>query len=132
MKHAATIAAALLLAACAREYTFTPPATAEGRACVERCQGTQQACRRDQDRRAERLRQQCQDDAERREQRCKLEAPIEYASCLKYGKTEEDRASCRMRECNEAVCEPSANYGLCDGDYRACYENCGGKIGIRD
>jgi hypothetical protein len=132
MKNLYAIVAALLLGACAKEYTFTPPATAEGRACVERCQGAQVSCRRDQDQRADRGRQQCQAEADQREDRCKIEAPIEYASCLKYAKSDTERADCRMRDCTQATCMPSPNYGLCDGDYRACYENCGGKVRIRD
>jgi hypothetical protein len=132
MKTLGFVAAALLLAGCAKEYTFTPPATAEGRACVAGCQAAQSSCRVDQDRRAERVRKQCVVDAEQREQRCKIEAPIEYAACLKFGKTEEERAACRLRDCTEAACNPAPSYALCESDYRACYENCGGKVRIRD
>jgi hypothetical protein len=130
--HAIALLAALLLAACAKEYTFTPPASAEGRACVERCQGSQSSCRRDQDLKADRARTQCEADAARRQEQCQLEAPMEYAACLKFAKTDEDRAACTLRDCDQPACYSSPSYSLCERDYRACYENCGGKVGIRE
>lgn len=42
---AVVTAFAILFGSCAKEYTYSPPTTAEGRACVAECQGTQSACR---------------------------------------------------------------------------------------
>jgi len=131
MKIQAITAAALLLGACtSTEYVFTPPETPEGKACVERCQASQSSCRRDQDRRAVAAQDQCEAESARREQQCNVKAPIEYAACLKFAKTDEERAACALEDCSQSACHASSNYGLCDGDFRVCYQNCGGKIGI--
>ena len=50
----ALAAFALVLSACSTtEYVYTPPDSAEGRACVARCQDQQQACRRENERAAQ-------------------------------------------------------------------------------
>ena len=131
MKCIQITAAALLLSACTTTQTvFTPPETPEGRACVVRCQATQTSCRRDQDIRADRARAQCQAESDRREEECEVKAPIEYAACLKFAKTDEERAACKLKECTEQACYPSPNYTLCEGDFRVCFQTCGGKITI--
>jgi hypothetical protein len=131
MKLRAIAVAALLLSACSTtEYTFTPPETAEGRACVERCQRTQQACRHDRDARAEDDAERCAVESRRREEKCDIEANVEYVSCLKFAKTNAEREACVKKDCSQPSCERSASYALCDSDYRACYQNCGGRIGV--
>jgi hypothetical protein len=135
MKQAMMIAAALLpvlLGACAKEYVYTPPSTPEGRACVQRCQTDQQTCRRGQDRRAEAAAEDCRATAERRELKCEAEATVEYMACLKYAKTDADREACTKESCEPDACTPSPNYSLCDGDFRVCFQSCGGTIDVRD
>ena len=131
MKKPVMLALAALLAACtSTEHVFTPPDTAEGKACVADCQRAQQSCRRDQDRRANRALQQCEAEATRREKQCKMQAPIEYAACLKFARTDEERKACVLADCEQPACHHSPNYGLCDGDFRVCFQTCGGKIDV--
>ena len=130
MKIQAIAAAALLSACTTTEYVFTPPETAEGKACVERCQASQSSCRRDQDARAERIRVRCEAESARREEACTIQAPIEYAACLKFAKTDEERAACALQDCTQPACHASPSYALCDGDFRICYQNCGGRIDL--
>jgi hypothetical protein len=132
MKRVAIVIAALLLGACAKEYVYTPPTTPEGRACVQRCQTDQQTCRRRQDQRAEAAAAECRATAERREFKCEAEATVEYAACLKFAKTDEERKSCAKESCEPDACPVSPNYGLCDSDYRVCFQSCGGTIDVRD
>lgn len=132
MKRIAIVAAALVLGACAKEYVYTPPTSPEGRACVQRCQTDQQACRHTQDRRAEAAAHDCRATAERREMKCETEATVEYMACLKYAKTDADRAACAKESCEPDACTPSPSYGVCDGDFRVCFQTCGGTIDVRD
>ena len=124
-------AVALVLSACSTtEYVYTPPESAEGRACVANCQAQQQACRRDQDARAERGRQRCEVDSDRREATCRLQAPVEYAACLKFAKDDEQRAACTLADCTQPECTAAPNYALCENDFRVCFQTCGGKIDL--
>jgi hypothetical protein len=129
--HVIVAGVALLLGACtSTQYVFTPPETAEGKACVERCKATQASCRRDQDVRADRARAQCEAEAARREDACEIQAPIEYAACLKFAKTDEERRACALEDCTQQACYPSPNYGLCSSDFNVCFQTCGGKIDV--
>ena len=131
MKIRAIASMAVLLAACSTtEVVYTPPETEQGKACVQRCQADQVACRRDQDVRAERAKHQCQAEADRRESACRIQAPLEYAACLKFAKTDADRAACALEECTQPSCYATPQYGLCEGDFRFCYQNCGGRIDV--
>jgi hypothetical protein len=131
MRIRAIAAAALMLSACTTtEYVFTPPETAEGKACVERCQASQSSCRRDQDARAERIRARCEAESARREEACVIQAPIEYAACLKFAKTDEERAACALEDCTQPACHATPSYALCENDFRFCYQNCGGRIDL--
>ena len=131
MKRTAMVVAALALSACStKEYVFTPPDTAEGRACVAQCQTRQDACRREQDRRAAAIQAQCEEEAAMREGECKIESNIEYLACLKFAKTNEERNACAKKDCAQPSCQQSCDYGLCSGDYRVCFQSCGGTIGI--
>ena len=121
---------AALLGGCAKEYAFIPPSDAEGKACVAQCQVSQTGCRRDQDRRAEAAADQCEVESARREEACTIKAPIEYAACLKFAKNDEERKACVLNDCEQPSCQPSANYGLCAGDYRTCFQSCGGRIEV--
>ena len=131
MKHQAMIAAALLLSACStREYVFTPPDTAEGRACVAKCQTSQDACRRNQDRRAAEAQEACEVESARREAKCELQSDVEYLACLKFARTDEERKACAPTDCKQPSCSVSPDYGLCSSDYRVCFQSCGGTIGV--
>ena len=135
----ALFAAFCFLAACAQEFTYTPPTTAEGRSCVAQCQATQSACRDG----AVTTQDQCEaDSAEKRNQcevaateelnTCQRESKTDYYACLKYSS---NRATCYERPCFKEACfqqgcSNSADLNLCDGDFRICYQNCGGTVGI--
>ncbi len=132
MRIQAIVAAALLLAGCAKEYAYIPPTDAEGRACVARCQTAQTDCRRAQDRRAADAQDLCEAEAARREDKCEIEATVEYAACLKFAKTDADRAACDKKDCTPPSCQKSGDYGFCASDYRTCFQSCGGTIDILD
>jgi hypothetical protein len=126
----AAAGALLLLAACAPEYTYTPPATEQGRACVSGCQARQADCRALQDRQSAQAQAQCAADRDQRQGQCEHDSQIEYDACLQYAKTDADRKGCKRKSCDQPACWNGSNYGQCDTDYRACYQNCGGVIGI--
>lgn len=105
---------ALLAFGCAKEYVYSPPTTAEEKACVASCQNNQQSCRSNEQQRYTNAKTQCE-----------READIEYTSCLKYAKTDVDRAGCDKKGCYN-----SANYAFCDSEFRDCYQNCGGTVGV--
>ena len=129
MKTSTMLAATLLLAACSHtEYIYTPPETPEGKACVERCQAKQTTCRKDQDLKAEKQVARCEDEAHRREMMCNVRAPIDYASCIKLAKTDGERAACRLEDCTQPACQAAPTYGICENDFRICYQSCGGTI----
>ena len=101
-----------LVAACTTtEYRYTPPTSRKGEACVERCQARQQSCRDDETSRAESSKAQCERDSQ-----------TEYDACLKYSS---DRKKCYQKGCYDF-----ASTAQCDSDFRACYQNCGGRIDI--
>ena len=120
----------LLLAACATEYTYEPPTTSEGKFCVAKCQGRQGNCHESEQVRARDEQQRCQREGERKQAQCDHDSQIEYDACLKYSKTDADRNKCKKNSCDAPGCYSSANYGQCDSDYRACFQSCGGKVGI--
>ena len=131
MKRTAMIVAALLISACStKEYVFTPPDTAEGRACVAQCQARETSCRREQDRRAAVAQEACEAESARREDKCEIQASVEYVACLKFARTDEDRKACVKQDCTQPSCAQSGNYGLCSSDYRVCFQSCGGTIGV--
>jgi len=124
------VATVLALCGCATEYTYSPPTTAEGRACVARCQDTQMRCRVTQDRRRDSAFEQCKVDSAQKQSQCEHDSQIEYDACLRYAKTDADRNACHRQSCDQPGCYASTNYDLCDTDYRACYQNCGGTVGV--
>lgn len=138
------LAAMLVLSGCATQYEYLPPTTAEGRACAIQCQATQASCRARQDQRATAAFNQCKQDAviEQNQclresvielQQCQHDADIEYGACLKYAHNETERNACKRKSCNSRSCDArscynSANYDLCDSDFRLCYQTCGGQV----
>jgi len=133
----------VMLAACAKEYTYTPPSTDEGRRCVAQCQTTQASCRSNQFQGASSAQQQCESNAaqvqsqcertaEEKYSQCQSASQADYNSCLKYSS---NRASCYQQvclkeSCFKQGCYQSADYGFCDSEFRGCYQNCGGTVGI--
>lgn len=129
MRTGTMLTAALVLSACSTtEYIYTPPATPEGRACVERCSVAQTACRKDQDEKAEKQLARCEEESHRREMVCTLRAPIDYATCLRLAKTEAQRAACAQEDCEQPACQVSPSYAMCSNDFRVCYQTCGGTV----
>jgi hypothetical protein len=134
---------AILMGSCATEYTYTPPITAEGRECVAQCQVTQSSCRNDTFQSASDTQRQCQSNAaEEQDQcerasaekfsRCEQESQTEYFACLKYAS---NRAACNQvicvkESCSQPGCFNAANFTFCDSEFRGCYQNCGGSVGI--
>ena len=124
------VAMTLALCGCVTEYTYSPPTTAEGRACVAHCQDNQMGCRISQDRQRDAAFEQCKTESAQKQSQCEHDSQIEYDACLRYAKTDTDRKACRRQSCDQPGCYSGSNYDLCDSDYRACYQNCGGTVGV--
>ena len=137
------LALVLGLSGCATEYAYTPPVTAEGKACVQQCQATQGMCRDQQFQTASSARENClrtvehdfrhcQHDAADAYAQCREDARQDYNGCLKYSN---DRKACREKPCHQKICHKRTcashiDYSPCDKDFRACYQQCGGTVGI--
>lgn len=133
----------LSLTGCATEYTYAPPITMEGKQCVQQCQTTQSSCRNLQSQNALASRQQCEStssaafsqcdtETNAKYNQCQQESQQDYNSCLKYAS---NRATCRQKicfkeSCYKPSCYQSADYSYCDGEFRSCYQNCGGTVGV--
>lgn len=142
----AIVAAAILVlaASCATtEYTYAPPQNQEGRQCVTQCQATQSACRNNRVTNASAEKQscktkagsenaQCKKDADEEFRRCDTEAQAEYLACLKFSTNRAYclKKQCFKKSCFESSCSSSADFSFCDSEYRACYQNCGGSVGV--
>lgn len=134
---------AILIGSCTTEYTYTPPTTADGRECVAQCQVTQSACRNDTFQSASESQLQCQSNAaetqdqcesasEEKFSRCEQASQAEYFACLKYASNRAAcyQAICVKEACSQPSCYNSANFDFCDSEFRGCYQNCGGSVGI--
>jgi hypothetical protein len=96
------------------DYKFTPPATAEGKACIEKCDEKQDSCS-----------SQIKEKADKKFEDCENKNKQEYDSCLKYSS---NRATCIP---NEKVCiHDFVSTSSCEEKYRTCYQNCGGTVEI--
>lgn len=137
------IIALLLSAGCAREYVYTPPPTEEGIKCAAQCQARQEACRNQQADSAAAAQRRCNSDssaeyeqclvsAEEAYGNCQEETQTEYYACLKYAEKRSScvQESCTKKSCYKKSCRKSPNYGVCDSEFRACYQQCGGKVEI--
>lgn len=118
------IASALLLIAlwsCAgpryqTTYTYTPPESAEGRACVFQCENTKMQCDQlDQMRAAN-----CQERASLEYQKCEENSRAEYERCRASGER-----VCLQSYCGRPRCGSS---GQCQSQFHRCYETCGGQV----
>lgn len=104
----------IALGACAapetKNFVFTPPGTAEGKACVESCKDTLNACTALE----ERAYQSCLKDR-------KFDTRI-YENCA-HARDPFEQGICRQ----PALC-PAPNFARCEGEYRACFVACGGRV----
>lgn len=91
-------------------YTFTPPESSAGNACIFQCQNSQQQCRQLE----EYKKDDCEQRSEWQKERCEAEV---------WRKKGRDP---KWYECGGESC--SADYDRCDVSYRACYQSCGGKV----
>jgi hypothetical protein len=93
-------------------YDLIPPTDDAGRFCTVECERLQLDCRRAEDRKY----QDCTRDRQ--------DAQNDYQRCL--NKHKNDSSKCRGLSPN-TYCS-SANYSMCDSDYRRCFQNCGGQV----
>lgn len=131
-KYFLVVVFVMVLASCATapEYTYSPPETAEGRACVARCQETQNACRNSQANLYSQAKSQCESQSAYKYNQCEREAQVEQNACLRFARTDLDRASCIRKICIKDGCYMRIDYSFCDNEFRVCYQNCGGKVGV--
>jgi len=92
------------------DYSFIPPHSSGGQACVYQCENGRYQCRQIEDLRVER----CRDYAYQQQRDC--EARIRW---------DKDRKP-KWYECGSESC--SADYDSCDQQYRFCYQGCGGEV----
>lgn len=95
-------------------YGYTPPSDRLGRLCSAQCGTTRELCRANAQQRAQSEYTQCETRAQQY-----------YYQCLNAAGSAEQRQSCFLSQCNAHVF-----YDGCDGDYRACYSACGGRIQV--
>lgn len=107
---------ALTLAACGpiydTNYRYTPPSDPLARPCISQCLADKGNCRSTAELKAENSRLRCERDAR-----------DDYERCLGNAKGEQGRSSCHRSSCNQ-----SADFGMCEADYRVCFQSCGGVI----
>lgn len=116
MKNILAVIAALLVVSCGpiyeTNYRYTPPSDPLSRSCVTQCLADKGQCRNTADLKAENQRL-----------RCELDARDDYERCLSNSQGEQGRSACSRRTCSD-----NAQYGQCEGDYRTCFQSCGGII----
>lgn len=107
---------ALLLASCGpiyeTNYRYTPPADPLSRPCISQCLADKSQCRNTAELKAENSRLRCERDSR-----------DDYERCLGSAKGEQGRASCNRRSCDQ-----DAHFGMCEVDYRTCFQSCGGIV----
>ncbi len=87
-------------------YNLTPPPGQMGQVCVNQC---------------DQIRLQCMQGEDLRVQNCETQnrlARLEYEQCRQRG----------YSDCYEDTTWCSADYEPCEGQFRQCYQNCGGKV----
>jgi len=136
---------ALLLVGCAKEYVYIPPATEAGVQCVAGCQARQAQCRERATESAAAEKRACEETATAEVYACEANrdaeylacqdaAEADYVGCRKYAPDPSGciKQTCTLQSCTRNSCYQSANYSLCGSDFRACYQQCGGKIELMD
>ena len=98
-------------------YTFSPPETESGRACIFQCENNKLQCEQLEDAKVDR----CEAESSRDYERCERNKEYQYD----YGKGREKcvrNCYCSRRWCSKA------NYERCAAKYRSCYQTCGGLV----
>ena len=98
-------------------YTFVPPASGEGRRCLNQCLGMREMCRSSAEYRAAQSRALCEQSA-----------MMSYSACLGSARNDKERSRCSHYS---SGCYESAYTQHCESDYRLCYSNCGGVVDNR-
>ncbi len=105
---AAMLTAMLMLAGCGpmyeTQYSFVPPENESARACIFQCENGKL---------------QCHQLEEMKEENCENRADRDYYRCKDRGEKYCYRESC------------SVDYERCEGQYRSCYQACGGRVESR-
>lgn len=92
------------------DYNFSPPRSAEGRACVFQC---------------EIGRQQCNEIEGLKQDRCEHYSDQELYDCERDIRRRKGREP-KWYECSSRSCD--ADSDRCDQSYRYCYQACGGEV----
>jgi hypothetical protein len=113
---------ALLLIGCGpvykTDYSFTPPKTDSGRACVFQCENNKLQCRQIVQLRHD----SCEQQSETNYYLCESSKRYRYDSKGKQKCIE--NCYCYRETCSE-------EYEPCDEQYRGCYQTCGGEVSSR-
>lgn len=114
MKQTSVFLVLLLLSACGpiyeTRYDFTPPRDERGRSCTYSCETMRQSCTSMQ----RQTQWQCERMAEQQESLCE--------SQIRWSEGREPK----WYECSRPSC--TADEEMCNSQYRACYQGCGGDI----
>lgn len=138
-----------LFTSCGKEYTYIPPQSEAGKLCVHQCQNQQSLCRENEIKRATEQYQACSASSSENFNQCKIkkqkdfnqcehDAKIEFIACQRYAHTLSERGLCQEKicmpnnSCVQQVCYNSASYDFCDSEFRGCFQQCGGKVGVMD
>lgn len=95
-------------------YELRPPRTDAGRACVTQCAAIKESCRGNELRRMRMNMDACERRADSLVHACLFEAS--------------GADSKKMCELNRPPCWVAEEAGYCEGDYRACFVQCGGSV----
>ena len=96
-------------------YSFTPPKTQTGKACIFQCENNKL---------------QCEQLEEMRYERCLFRADREYERCernKRYRYKSDGKRECIENcWCSKGHCK--VNKEICESRYRSCYQTCGGRV----
>lgn len=97
------------------QYRYTPPADAQGRACIAQCEVGKSQCRINADLRAE-----------NRQLRCEREARDDFERCLTVQGADPEKSHCQRRICS--LSSSGSDQDQCESDHRVCFQGCGGVV----
>lgn len=92
------------------QYSYIPPDSSEGRACIFQCENS---------------RSQCQELEQYRSQDCERRSSYDQDRCEEDIRYRYDREP-KWYECGSSSC--TVDEERCESQYRYCYESCGGKV----
>jgi hypothetical protein len=95
------------------QYSYTPPADPMGKICLTNCQNSKNQCTQ--------MRQMQENQSRMQVQQCETNANINYQNCVKVPNAVCQRADCSYLRNSVIALD-------CQGDYNACYQNCGGSV----